>query len=574
MMKKLLVFIWMVLATQMTFGQFSSPYHGVEFEMTNFEPCNLTEADNRGTFQVNFYNKVDNEQNEYAYSIFENNPIAVRDISGRSSIFKTGSSINRTSLETFNSNYLSQSFIFKYDESWDLDEIKFELSARIKVTITDSEGNITTQNTELKKEFTFCLQYVESPSVIYLDGTPMSNWNIDTIDDCKIYQLSTDIVSRAESYHWTYPSELKELGTSSDGRFTNVRPNFNREVWNGNINVKASRIVNGKRRYSKTPKKSSVSSNVKIQITINKSTSCPGSEVEARLSENLPISSSLSWIYDNSVLQILSGQGSRNAKFRVNPAFNPTSPTSTSIVLEITTECGKSTAQKSVWIGVPETPTQIVANEQFIDNNIILCTGTQLNTDADLEGNVEEYEWTGVNSTFRENSSHIYNGPSSVYAKAEGDRTYTTIRVRAKNECGYSSSFSRTFNVDCPDGSPGNGGGSSGGGGGNDDDDDWLNPVPTFPNPIDGDGFLIVNGNYNSNIPNGRFKSSNQKGNKKKQPTKQNPEMFDSSGERLSLKMTKSNGIEKLNINGLKKGIYYLRYTFNKKTYTERIIIN
>tara|TARA_R110002050_G_scaffold263167_1_gene403575 strand:- start:197 stop:1057 length:861 start_codon:yes stop_codon:yes gene_type:complete len=197
--------------------------------------------------------------------------------------------------------------------------------------------------------------------------------------------------------------------------------------------------------------------------------------------------------------------------------------------------------QKNVWVGKPDPVTRLSHVATFG------CTMGEINVVSG--GGTDEYEWLILGGTIviPNVNSNSYTGQGVVFVDPNDGPYGFTVKVRAKNDCGYSAWYIEDIPTNCPTG----GGGITRLGGSSVLDD----IVVFFPNPANESIFV-------------------------------NLDPLDSNGNGLSfqIKITDFNGsivfetqtnriLEQIDASTFKNGIYILNLSNGEKSITEKLII-
>lgn len=205
---------------------------------------------------------------------------------------------------------------------------------------------------------------------------------------------------------------------------------------------------------------------------------------------------------------------------------------------------GTRVITKNIWVGKPSAVTELYHVATFG------CTKGEINVDSG--GGADQYEWiiSGGTIVIPSVNSNSYTGQSVIFADPIDGPYGFTVKVRAKNTCGYSAWYTKHIPTRC----------STGGEGG-----DGVTPLNGslvlddkavfFPNPANEMIFVNLN-----------------------QLTENEKEfdfyikLFDFNGSLVFEKQT-NRILEQINVSSLKNGIYILHLSNGEKNVTEKLVI-
>lgn len=206
---------------------------------------------------------------------------------------------------------------------------------------------------------------------------------------------------------------------------------------------------------------------------------------------------------------------------------------------------GTRVITKDVWIGLPSAVTGLshVATFGCIKGEINVVSG----------GGADQYEWiiSGGTIVVPNVNSNSYTGKSVIFVDPTDGPYGFTVKVRAKNSCGYSAWYTKHIPTNCS-----TGGGSGGGG---------ITPLSNsfvlndktilFPNPASETAYI----NLNQLTDNKKEFDFHIK-------------LFDFNGSLVFEKQT-NRILEQINVSLLKNGIYILHLSNGERNITEKLLI-
>lgn len=203
---------------------------------------------------------------------------------------------------------------------------------------------------------------------------------------------------------------------------------------------------------------------------------------------------------------------------------------------------GARVITKNVWVGLPSAVTGLSNVATFG------CTKGEIN--AFSGGGADQYEWviSGGTIVIPNVNSNSYTGQSVIFVDPIDGPYGFTVKVRAKNSCGYSAWYTKHISTNC----------STGGGG-------EVTPLNGslalddktifFPNPPSATVFVNLN-QLTDNKKEFDFRIK----------------LFDFNGSLVFEKQT-NRILEQINLSSLKNGIYILHLSNGERNVTEKLVI-
>ena len=204
---------------------------------------------------------------------------------------------------------------------------------------------------------------------------------------------------------------------------------------------------------------------------------------------------------------------------------------------------GTRVITKNVWVGKPSAVTGLYHIATFG------CTKGEINVDSG--GGADQYEWIiyGGKIVIPNVNSNSYTGQSVIFVDPIDGPYGFTVKVRAKNSCGYSAWYTKHIPTNC----------STGGGGGG------ITPLSNsfvlddktvlFPNPASETVFVNLN-QLTENEKEFDFQIK----------------LFDFNGSVVFEKQT-NRILEQINVSSLRNGIYILHLSNGERNVTEKLVI-
>jgi hypothetical protein len=169
---------------------------------------------------------------------------------------------------------------------------------------------------------------------------------------------------------------------------------------------------------------------------------------------NVPSGTSVSWtVTPTSLFAVDNGSG---ASFSTR-ATNATSSGWGTVRAHLSGNCGSRTLEKTVWVGIPPTPTGNQFGEPISYNLSLdgvpdeICVSSASQSGSFYAGNVADDAGTFVNHWQTDAGLILTNpsptGSSSVTVRLNNHGNNRYIRVRAQNACGYSAWVTRYFDL-------------------------------------------------------------------------------------------------------------------------------
>lgn len=205
---------------------------------------------------------------------------------------------------------------------------------------------------------------------------------------------------------------------------------------------------------------------------------------------------------------------------------------------------GTRVITKNVWVGKPSAVTGLHHVSTFG------CTKGEINVDSG--GGADQYEWiiSGGTIVIPSVNSNSYTGQSVIFVDPIDGPYGFTVKVRAKNSCGYSAWYTKHIPTRC----------STGGGGGG-----GVTPLSNsfvlddktvlFPNPASETAYINLN-----------QLTDNQK------EFDFHIKLFDFNGSLVFEKQT-NRIFEQINVSSLRNGIYILHLSNGERNITEKLVI-
>ncbi len=205
---------------------------------------------------------------------------------------------------------------------------------------------------------------------------------------------------------------------------------------------------------------------------------------------------------------------------------------------------GTRVITKNVWVGKPSSVTGLYHVATFG------CTKGEINVDSG--GGADQYEWiiSGGTIVIPNVNSNSYTGQSVIFVDPIDVPYGFTVKVRAKNSCGYSAWYTKHIPTDCSTG--------GGGGGGVTPLNDSLvldDKTVFFPNPTSETVYVNLN-KLTNNEKEFDF----------------HIKLFDFNGSLVFEKQT-NRIFEQINVSSLRSGIYILHLSNKERNVTEKLVI-
>ncbi len=212
---------------------------------------------------------------------------------------------------------------------------------------------------------------------------------------------------------------------------------------------------------------------------------------------------------------------------------------------------------KNVWVGKPSAMTWLSHVSTFG------CTQGEIN--AHSSGGATQYEWriSGGTIVIPNVNSNRYTGESVVLVDPIDSPYGFTVKVRAKNSCGYSAWYTKHIPTRCSSGD--SGGESDSDSGGDSDSGEGITPLNNslvlddkivfFSNPSSETVYINLN-TLTDDVKEFDF----------------HIKLFDFNGRLIFEKQT-NRILEQINVNTLMNGIYILHLSTREKTVTEKLVI-
>lgn len=412
------------------------------------------------SYRISYPEDIDTDNiREYYRVIQPNNPpyaTRVRDMNGRSSLRNSG--VPQMTLEYGAGT--TGNFEVYYADSWQEQDIVLRLTTlveyvRIGKNSDGSETVLSRRQQGFVRNFTFELgDYIQPPSPILINGVLLSEFEVDVMNDCAVYTLSSTLSAGADRHEWSLPNAnwLVSAPSSINTATIQIKPTFAGTYQEG-INdisdisfnaIQSCHTTRIKRVVLPTTLKFPVIGYLGNKMCANGN---------PKVLEIPPFSSNTTvyWQYDQSKLDEISGQSTNRLEVLVSRNHRKY----TTVNLEITNTCGSATIEREFWLGTPSMPLTNPSGLPAVRMPYLSSRDYFVVNHDNGQGGYD-YEWTvsGLGTQLYGNGLGC-----TVWANQRGTFNY---RVRRENVCGWSPRWVGTINVP----SSNNGGGGNGGGGG------------------------------------------------------------------------------------------------------------